>query len=458
MKLIQRFKERLDRPPTIRGYLAGPMESKRVYDHGMTWRQVSTVDLVKLGEALRLDFQVFDPSREESVLLGTNIARSKHQKDQWRRDNQYIEFQDKMGRVIELELAAINASDFVIVRWPNETPSIGTRDEEAHARLKVMVPLALLFTGDPAETNRWKHRTAAPDFLDEEIYYSWSQILADIADHYRDRSWLSIRLEGFRRRLLVRWRLFLWRLFKLLSFPEVLSSFPATRSSDAFRGAVKEARNARDVKGAWVVPQVVFSMGPPNSGKSTVSRGLARAFPGFVHIETSELIKTAFSERGNDPNATVEFGGKVYSITQEKETYKSGKLNDYGFVVGLIKEELLKLPRPCRGIVFSGSPRRDKEAAALIPAIEELFPYVQITVFQLQVSPEVALKRASGRDRAEGFDTPEKQAERLAIYNEDTMPVLQWLAEHGYPPHILDTSALTEQEVLSRECALLGSP
>ncbi len=436
-------------PPVINIYLAGPIESKNLHDHGTTWRQRYSEDLAKLGQALRLRFMVFDPSREEAVIMGSTIASGKRQKDDWRRQAQYKLFNEKMTQIINMEFGALDASDYVIERWPNEIPSTGTRDEELRVREKIMIPLGMVIIGDPAELNRWKHCRA--NELGIEIFYTWSQLLASIARHYGNKSWMRIRLEQLVRRSLVRWRLSVLWLARKLMFAKALTAFPAHYSSDAFRGAYKEARNVRDGRGNWIVPHIIFHIGPPNSGKSTISQNLAKALPGLAHIETSDLIKRAFNERANDLDAAVEFEGKVYSIAQEKEVFDSGRLNETDFVLALIREKMLSLSKPCRGIVFSGSPRRDIEAKKLIPMIEELFPYFHLTVFQLEVSPTVALSRAQDRGRAEGFDTPEKQKERQAIFDAETRPALDWLAKNGYPAHVINTSDLTPSALLEQE-------
>ncbi len=162
---------------------------------------------------------------------------------------------------------------------------------------------------------------------------------------------------------------------------------------------VLEARNAEASS-----PKALrlIMMGPPGSGKTTYGKRLSAEY-GAVHISVGDLLRAYAKDK---PEVAARMQG--------------GDLVDSALVLGLVKERLSRADVKEKGYILDGFPRRLNEALAM----EEWMGGVGVdAVVHLEVSHEELMRRISARGRAD--DTPETFRNRMKVYDEQTVPVLE---------------------------------
>lgn len=152
-------------------------------------------------------------------------------------------------------------------------------------------------------------------------------------------------------------------------------------------------------------------LGPQGSGKGTQAARLAEEH-GIPHISTGDMFRAAVA------SGTV-LGRRVEPILA------AGELVPDDLTVELIRERLAE-PDAERGFVLDGFPRNLAQGDALDAMLADIGRSLDAVLF-LDLSDEVAVERILGRARAEGRedDTPEAIERRLAIYHEQTEPVVE---------------------------------
>ncbi|HEY7345846.1 MAG TPA: adenylate kinase [Gaiella sp.] len=152
-------------------------------------------------------------------------------------------------------------------------------------------------------------------------------------------------------------------------------------------------------------------LGPQGSGKGTQATRIA-AEHGIPHVSTGEMFRAAIAEGS-------ELGRRVGPILA------SGELVPDELTVALIRERLAA-PDAGDGFVLDGFPRNLAQAEALDAMLGEIGRTLDAVLF-FDLSDEIATERIRGRALDEGRedDTPETIARRLAIYHEQTEPVVE---------------------------------
>ena len=158
-------------------------------------------------------------------------------------------------------------------------------------------------------------------------------------------------------------------------------------------------------------------LGPQGSGKGTQAARLSEAH-GIPHVSTGEMFRAAIA-------ADTELGRRVEPILA------AGKLVPDDLTVELIRERLAE-PDAKRGFVLDGFPRTLAQADALDAMLTDVGRELDAVLF-FDLVDDVALERLVGRAQDEGRedDTPEAIARRLAIYHEQTEPVVERYREAG---------------------------
>ncbi len=158
-------------------------------------------------------------------------------------------------------------------------------------------------------------------------------------------------------------------------------------------------------------------LGAPGSGKGTQATRL-REHLQVPHISTGELLRAAVA------------AGTPLGL-QAKSVMEAGSLVSDDIVLGMLEERLGKDDARA-GFVLDGYPRNLAQARALEALLARLDQPVDVAV-QLDVDTALLVERISGRAAQEGRadDTPEAVRNRLAVYGQQTAPVVDFYRNLG---------------------------
>lgn len=152
-------------------------------------------------------------------------------------------------------------------------------------------------------------------------------------------------------------------------------------------------------------------LGPQGSGKGTQAKLLADDL-GIPHVSTGDMFRAAIAQG-------TALGKRVEPILA------AGELVPDELTVALIRERLAE-PDAANGFVLDGFPRNLAQAEALDDMLSDIGRALDAVLF-FDLSDEIATERMLGRAAQEGRadDTLEVIARRLAIYHEQTAPVVE---------------------------------
>jgi adenylate kinase len=161
----------------------------------------------------------------------------------------------------------------------------------------------------------------------------------------------------------------------------------------------------------------ILLLGPQGSGKGTQAARISVEY-GIPHIATGEMLRSAIA-------AGTELGKQVGPILDR------GDLVPDDLMIALIRERL-DAPDTENGFVLDGFPRTMPQAEALDVMLAEIGRRLAI-VFELQISDEECIRRLLKRTQDEGRadDTPEVIRHRLALYHEETEPLVEHYRAQG---------------------------
>ena len=168
-------------------------------------------------------------------------------------------------------------------------------------------------------------------------------------------------------------------------------------------------------------PKIIM-IGGPGSGKSTYSEIITKKL-NIPHIYTGDMMRAL--AKTNTPD-----GQKV------KDLLSKGQFAPLDIVINAVKDRVSK-PDAQKGYVFDGFPRNVEQAERME---EENIEYDYVV--NLVVSEEEIIKRLTARGRED--DKPEIIKKRLAVYEKETRPLLDYYkneiinikAEGGEPEEI----------------------
>ncbi len=161
-------------------------------------------------------------------------------------------------------------------------------------------------------------------------------------------------------------------------------------------------------------------LGPPGCGKGTQVELLVKKF-GLFHLISSEVGKEYIKTHHDS------------ETLRQKERYDKGFLFEPEWMFKVVKEkteEMLKDGDGCQGIIYDGSPRTLYEAENLYEFWAERTDKKNIKVIEIDVSERDLRKRIKKRKR--DLDKEEIFNERIMVYQEETLPGLEFLKKnHG---------------------------
>jgi adenylate kinase len=217
-----------------------------------------------------------------------------------------------------------------------------------------------------------------------------------------------------------------------LALKGILSEQQASAPSARCAAARRSDESQRVVPGARLV-----ILGKQGAGKGTQCVRLARHYV-VPHISTGDMFRAAV-------RAGTEFGRKA------KEYMDAGELVPDEVVIGVVRERLDQDDTKNRGFILDGFPRNVEQAEALDDMVE---PKGLDVAVDLDVDTEVVLRRLASRRVCENcgtnysVDSPPQNnwtcdvcghrvmqreddtevaiARRLALYEQDTEPLIAW--------------------------------
>jgi adenylate kinase len=156
--------------------------------------------------------------------------------------------------------------------------------------------------------------------------------------------------------------------------------------------------------------EIVVILGPPGSGKGTLSDQLKKDY-GFEHISTGDLIRKSDDE-------------------ELKKLIAGGNLVPDDLMVKILRKELKKLD-PTKNIILDGFPRTIKQANKLDSMLGKMGLGLSHALF-LKLSVDEAKQRIQKRAEIEGRqdDADIKTInKRFAEYEEKTFPLVDFYAK-----------------------------
>jgi adenylate kinase len=155
---------------------------------------------------------------------------------------------------------------------------------------------------------------------------------------------------------------------------------------------------------------VIF--GRQGAGKGTQCNRLVEKY-GVVHLSTGDMFRAA-RDQG------TELGLKVGPIMA------AGGLVSDELTIAIVEERLAEEDVKKSGFVLDGFPRTPAQAEALLNMLGDDGLHA---VLNLDVPLEEVTARMKARARED--DTDEGIAKRLALYDQETVPTIDWFGERG---------------------------
>jgi adenylate kinase len=160
--------------------------------------------------------------------------------------------------------------------------------------------------------------------------------------------------------------------------------------------------------------------GPPGAGKGTQAKILQDEW-GLPQLSTGEMLRAAIA-------GGTELGRRCNDVMER------GELVPDDVVVGIIAERLDQ-PDCAHGAVFDGFPRTVRQAEALDKMLAGRGSKID-AVIELRVDDEAMVGRMENRVKenpgpARADDNPETLKKRLAVYHQNTAPLLAFYSGQG---------------------------
>lgn len=156
-------------------------------------------------------------------------------------------------------------------------------------------------------------------------------------------------------------------------------------------------------------------LGPPGAGKGTQAERLARAI-GIPHLSTGDML------RSNVANDT-DLGRRAQAFME------AGDLVPDELVTAMVIDRLGQDDAAC-GYLLDGYPRNPAQADSLVEAFGE---DVLERALLLEVDAEELVQRLvlRGREQGRADDTEDVIRNRLAVYEEQTAPLVEYYESAG---------------------------
>jgi adenylate kinase len=161
--------------------------------------------------------------------------------------------------------------------------------------------------------------------------------------------------------------------------------------------------------------KIIVLMGAPGAGKGTQAR-LLQERRGLPQISTGDMFRALL--KTETPLAE-----------ELRPILSAGTLVPDGLTIRIVRERTAQ--SDCRGgYVLDGFPRTTAQADALAGVLAEHDRELTAAVL-IDVPDEVVVERISGRGQGRSDDNPETVRERLRVYHDATVPLIDYYDERG---------------------------
>merc|ERR1719498_2349871 len=172
------------------------------------------------------------------------------------------------------------------------------------------------------------------------------------------------------------------------------------------------ARTAKHFSAFSEVPDIIFVLGGPGSGKGTQCSRIANEY-GFVHLSAGDLLRAEIQAGSKD-------GALIAGMIRD------GKIVPQEITIRLVRQAMAARPG-CRFLI-DGFPRALGQAAAF----EEMVGHAKMVLFfdaPDEVLTERLLKRGATSGRTD--DNEEAIKKRLVTYHSQSQPVISAMEPRG---------------------------
>ncbi|KAI9341354.1 adenylate kinase-domain-containing protein [Obelidium mucronatum] len=155
------------------------------------------------------------------------------------------------------------------------------------------------------------------------------------------------------------------------------------------------------------IPNIIFVLGGPGSGKGTQCARLAKEYR-LTHLSTGDLLRAEL-DKGSD------IGKKCGNLMKE------GKIVPMDIILGLLKAAINNSPENTPGFLIDGFPRAMDQA---IEFEKTIFPAKKVLFFNCPLDTLEARLLERGKTSGRADDNIETIRKRFKTFQEESMPVV----------------------------------
>ena len=174
---------------------------------------------------------------------------------------------------------------------------------------------------------------------------------------------------------------------------------------------------------------VIF--GAPGSGKGTQSDLMIKKY-GFGHISTGDVLRNEI-KNGTELGKTA----KAY--------IDKGQLIPDELMIDILASVYDSFGKEHKGVIFDGFPRTIPQAEALKKMLAERGHSIAAMI-ELYAPEDILMSRLLNRGKEQGRsdDNEETINKRLAVYNTQTAPLIDWYTAEGLHHYVKSYGVLEE--------------